>query len=52
MNATIENAPAVAQDASVDDMQVWWQVQRFLHYEADLLDHRDFELSRNKVLTS
>lgn len=32
-----------AFDTSVDDMAVWWQAQRFLHYEADLLDHRDFE---------
>lgn len=43
MNASIENAPAAAQDSSVDDMQAWWQAQRFLHYEADLLDHRDFD---------
>lgn len=32
-----------AFDASVDDMYVWWQAQRFLHYEADLLDQREFE---------
>ena len=43
MNAPTDNAPAAAQDASIDDMQVWWQVQRFLHYEADLLDHREFD---------
>lgn len=43
MNATTENAPAAAQDSSVDDMQIWWQAQRFLHYEADLLDHREFD---------
>lgn len=42
MNATTESAP-IAQDSSVDDMQIWWQAQRFLHYEADLLDHREFD---------
>lgn len=43
MNATIENAPAGALDSSVNDMRIWWQAQRFLHYEADLLDHREFD---------
>lgn len=43
MNAPIENAPPVAQDDSVDDMLLWWEAHRFLHYEADLLDHRDFD---------
>ncbi len=43
MNATIENAPPVAQDDSVDDMLLWWEAHRFLHYEADLLDNREFD---------
>ncbi|MFC4278532.1 3-phenylpropionate/cinnamic acid dioxygenase subunit beta [Achromobacter aloeverae] len=45
--ATEDAVPVVASmsatDASVDDMEIWWQAQRFLHYEADLLDHREFE---------
>lgn len=46
---SVENVEATpvmatpAQDLSVDDMQIWWQVQRLMHYEADLLDHREFE---------
>ncbi len=25
------------------DAQTWWEIQQFLHYEADLLDERQFE---------
>ncbi len=43
MNATAEVQDLGASAAGLDDMSLWWQVQRFLHYEADLLDHREFD---------
>lgn len=43
MNAPTDKTPEAALDCSIDDMQIWWQVQRFMHHEADLLDHREFD---------
>ncbi|WP_052097259.1 3-phenylpropionate/cinnamic acid dioxygenase subunit beta [Achromobacter sp. RTa] len=43
MNAPTDKASVAALDSSIDDMQIWWQVQRFMHHEADLLDHREFD---------
>lgn len=34
---------AATRFSDLDDMALWWQVQRFLHYEAELLDHREFD---------
>lgn len=35
--------PASAPVYGAVDAQTWWEIQQFLHYEADLLDERQFE---------
>ncbi|ARP85690.1 3-phenylpropionate/cinnamic acid dioxygenase subunit beta [Bordetella genomosp. 9] len=42
--APIQAAPQDATPSHPDaDPRLWWEVQQFLHYEADVLDSRDFD---------
>lgn len=45
----MQTTPAVSEETATDpayldvDPHLWWEVQQFLHYEADLLDRRRFD---------
>ncbi len=38
-----DSATETATALQPADMATWWQIQQFLHMEADLIDHREFE---------